>query len=123
MHVCVDKLAVKVLGFDAVDESSGDFIVQSVEDRFDSCVDESLVACITSLDQVICTLTLDWFCKDGVGVAITEHEDTAVSLSALPWKHARQVSVASSKIKNCESSEIISFAMLSVSSAWVTPTF
>ena len=89
VHTCVDKLAVKVLCFDACNQVIGDFIVQSVEDGFDSCINEALAACVMALNQVVCTPALDWFCQDCIGVTVAEDEDAAVSLSALPWEHAR----------------------------------
>ena len=66
MHAGVDKLVVKVLCFDACNQAIGDFIVQSVEDGFDSCINEAFAACITALDQVICSPALDGFSEDGI---------------------------------------------------------
>ena len=88
VHACVDTLAVKVLRFDICNQVIGDFIVKSMEDWLDSCINEVLVACIIALNQVICTPALDWFCWDCIGVMIIECEDTAVALVASPGKHA-----------------------------------
>ena len=88
VHVRVDKLVVQIIFFDTGNEIIGDFIVQSVEDGFDACICESLVACIATLDQVICLHVFDWTSKDCIGVAITECEDVAVALCTLPRKHA-----------------------------------
>ena len=91
MHACVDQLAVKVLGSDAGDECIGDFIVESVENWFDSCINEAFVACITPLDQVVCSSALDWFSQDDVGITVAECEDAAVAFQASEWKHAWEV--------------------------------
>ena len=72
VHAGVDQLAVKIFGFDTGDECIGDFIVKSVENWFDSCINEALVACIMSLDQLFCSPTLDGFSQDGVGITVTE---------------------------------------------------
>ena len=61
MHTCVDELVVKILGSNAGHEFIRDFIVKSVEDWFDSCICEALVACITPFDWVFCSSALDWF--------------------------------------------------------------
>ena len=61
VHVGVDQLAVKVLGFDTGDEVVGDFIVQAVKDWFDSCINEALVACIIPFDEVFGSTALDRF--------------------------------------------------------------
>ena len=50
MHVCVDKLVVKILGSNAGYKFIRDFIVKSVKDWFDSCIYEALVACIIPFD-------------------------------------------------------------------------
>ena len=64
VHACVDQLAVKIFGSDAGCECIGNFIVKSVEDSFDSCICEALAACITPLDQVVCSSALDGLSED-----------------------------------------------------------
>ena len=86
MHACVDQLAVKVLGPNAGCEFIGNFIVKSVEDWFDSCICEALVACITSLDQVVRPSALDGFSWCGIGIMVAQCGDVTVSLDALPRK-------------------------------------
>ena len=66
VHVCVDWLVVKVLRFDAGNQVIGDFIVQAMEDWFDSSTEESFVACIIALDQMVCSSAFDRFSKDGI---------------------------------------------------------
>ena len=61
VHAGVDQLTVKVLGSDTGNECIGDFIVKSVKNWFDSCINEAFAACITHLDQVVCSSALDWF--------------------------------------------------------------
>ena len=61
VHVCVDQLAVKILGPDAGCEFIRNFIVKSVEDWFDSCIDEAFAACIMSFDQMVCSSAFDGF--------------------------------------------------------------
>ena len=95
-------MAFKVLGPDAGDEVSRNFIVKSVEDWFDSCINEALAACIMSFDQVVCSSAFDWFSQDGVGVTVTKHEDIAVALAASEGEHAREVCA-------CESFEFFQF--------------
>ena len=91
MHVCVDKLVVKILGSYAGCEFIRNFIVKSVEDWFDSFICEALAACITPFDEVVCSHALDWFSQDGVGVTVVQCEDTAVALIGSPGEHAREV--------------------------------
>ena len=79
VHAGVDKLVVKVLCFDTCNEIIGDFIVQSVEDGFDACICESLVACITASNQVVQLPAFDWFGWDGIGIAVMKNEEAAVS--------------------------------------------
>ena len=80
VHARVDKLAGEVLCFDASNEVIGHFIVESVENGLDSCICETLAACITPLDQVISPPAFDWFSQDGIGVTVVECECEAVAL-------------------------------------------
>ena len=72
MHVGVNKLIFEFLLFDTGDEGVGDFIVQSVEDWFDSCINEAFVACIIALHKVVGSSALDWFSQCDIGITITK---------------------------------------------------
>ena len=50
-----------------------------MEDWFDAGINEALAACITALNQVVGSLALDWFSKDGIGITVTEDEDMAMA--------------------------------------------
>lgn len=120
VHVSVDQLAVKIFCSYAGHECIGDFIVKSVQNWFDSCICESFVACITSLDQMVCSSAFDWFTKNDIGIIVTECENMTVAFVAAPWKHAREVCA-------CQSFEFFKFkcidcdlvASVNAGSRWV----
>ena len=78
MHTGVHELTFELLFFHAVNWGVGHFIVESVEDWFDSCINEAFVACIIALHKVICPSALDWFSKDCIGITVMKCEHTAV---------------------------------------------
>ena len=62
-----------------------------MEDWFDSCICESFVACIIALNEVVCSLALDGFSEDDIGITVVKNKDVTVTLHTLPWKHAGEV--------------------------------